>query len=314
MAYPPRAAVSDAAPLTAQDMHRLMPPDWREIRTVHALPGDMSIGCFDGRPDSDWAASGTAQASVGVAVVLEGHFGLGFDGGAAMQAGPGSVILHAAGEPAPGWDDFRGRQAIRSVDIRFSGEAVSALVRRALQAAPAGAFTVDGSVADRGAQLAALPLWSGLERVAQEILAWSRERGEVAALYLQGKAHEALALTLKHLSAQGIGLPAPADRRRLAEAYRRIQRDYAHCGTVRQLAQSVGLSEKRLQSGFMALYGRSVHACLAQARMDAAANLLARGCSVTETAYSIGFASLSHFIKAFKAHHGATPKAWLRGA
>lgn len=314
MAYPPSAAPADAAPLTAQDMQRLMPPDWHEIRTVHPLPGDISIGCFDGWAQSDWAASGAAEASVGVAVVLEGQFGLGFDGGAAMQVGPGSVILHATGEPAPGWDDFKGRRAIRSVDIRFSGEAIRALLRRTLLAAPAGVFTLDGSVPARGAQLAALPLWSGLERVAHEILAWSRERGEVAALYLQGKAHEALALTLKHLTDQGGDLPAPADRRRLAEAHRRIQRDYAQCKTVRQLAQSVGLSEKRLQAGFMALYGRSVHACLLQARMDAAANLLARGCSVTETAYSIGFASLSHFIKAFKAHHGATPKAWLRGA
>ena len=292
----------------------LMPPDWREIRTVHPLPGDISIGCFDGRPDSDWAASGMAQSSVGVAVVLDGCFGLGFDGGAAMQVGPGSVILHATGEPAPGWDDFKGRRAIRSVDIRFSGEAVRALWQRTLQGAPVGLFSMDGSVPGRGAQLAALPLWSGLERVAHEILAWSRERGDIASLYLQGKAHEALALTLKHLARPGGDLPAPADRRRLAEAYRRIQRDYADCRTVRQLAESVGLSEKRLQAGFMALYGRSVHACLLQARMDAAASLLARGCSVTETGYRIGFASLSHFIKAFKAHHGATPKAWLRGA
>ncbi|WYX51753.1 AraC family transcriptional regulator [Achromobacter xylosoxidans] len=252
---------------------------------------------------------------MGVAIVLQGQFGLGFEGGTALRIQPGSVILHGTVEPVPGWDEFKGRRDIRVVDIRFSNEATRALWWRTLRQVPSAAFAADGSVPARDAQLATLPLWPGLARVAGEILAWSQDRGEVAALYLQGKAQEALALTLAHLAGRGAAdQPPPADRRRLAEAHRRIQHEYADCGSVRQLAQAVGLSEKRLQAGFMSLYGQSVHGCLLQARMDAAAGLLRRGCSVTETAYSIGFSSLSHFIKAFKAHRGATPKAWLRGA
>lgn len=315
MAFQPRLAPDRAAPLTAQDLLRLLPPDWLEIRTQHELPGGISIGCLDGRPQSDWAASGAAESSVGVAIVLDGQFGLGFEGGAALRVQPGSVILHGTAEPVPGWDEFKGRRAIRAVDIRFSSDAVRALWWRTLRQVPSAAFAADGSVPARDAQLAMLPLWPGLARVASEILAWNQDRGEIAALYLQGKAQEALALTLAHLAGRGAAdLPPPADRKRLAEAHRRIQRDYADCGSVRQLAQAVGLSEKRLQAGFMSLYGQSVHGCLLQARMDAAARLLRRGCSVTETAYSIGFSSLSHFIKAFKAHRGATPTAWLRGA
>lgn len=315
MASQPRLAPDRAAPLTAQDLLRLLPPDWLEIRTQHELPGGISIGCLDGRPQSDWAASGAAESSVGVAIVLDGQFGLGFEGGAALRVQPGSVILHGTAEPVPGWDEFKGRRAIRAVDIRFSSDAVRALWWRTLRQVPSAAFAADGSVPARDAQLAMLPLWPGLARVASEILAWNQDRGEIAALYLQGKAQEALALTLAHLAGRGAAdLPPPADRKRLADAHRRIQRDYADCGSVRQLAQAVGLSEKRLQAGFMSLYGQSVHGCLLQARMDAAARLLRRGCSVTETAYSIGFSSLSHFIKAFKAHRGATPTAWLRGA
>lgn len=315
MASQPRLPPDRAAPLTAQDLLRLLPPDWLEIRTQHELPGGISIGCLDGRPQSDWAASGAAESSVGVAIVLDGQFGLGFEGGAALRVQPGSVILHGTAEPVPGWDEFKGRRAIRAVDIRFSSDAVRALWWRTLRQVPSAAFAADGSVPARDAQLAMLPLWPGLARVASEILAWNQDRGEIAALYLQGKAQEALALTLAHLAGRGAAdLPPPADRKRLAEAHRRIQRDYADCGSVRQLARAVGLSEKRLQAGFMSLYGQSVHGCLLQARMDAAARLLRRGCSVTETAYSIGFSSLSHFIKAFKAHRGATPTAWLRGA
>ncbi|MFP3758086.1 AraC family transcriptional regulator, partial [Cupriavidus sp. SIMBA_020] len=92
-----------------------------------------------------------------------------------------------------GWDEFKGRRDIRVVDIRFSSEAMRALWWRTLRQVPSAAFAADGSVPARDAQLATLPLWPGLARVAGEILAWSQDRGEVAALYLQGKAQEALA-------------------------------------------------------------------------------------------------------------------------
>lgn len=309
-----RAGRRCGAPLTAEDMLRIMPPDWADIRTEHALAGGVSIGCYDGTPVTDWAVSGAAVPSMGVAIVLEGQFGLGFEGGAPLQVKPGSVILHSTDAPVTGWDEFKGRRAIRSVDIRFSSDAVRALWASAMTATAPGMLAADASVPQRGAHLAVLPVWSCMARIAGEILHWRHESGAVAALYLQAKANEALALTLRHLhdhSAQP--LPVPSDRRRLAEAYRRIQRHYADDKTVRQLAQSVGLSEKRLQAGFMSLYGQSVHACLLQARIDAAQGLLKRGCSVTETAYSVGFSSLSHFIKVFKTCCGDTPGSWLRG-
>lgn len=309
-----RAMRRGDAPLTAEDMLRIMPPDWADIRTEHALADGISIGCYDGTPVTDWAVSGASVPSMGVAIILEGQFGLGFEGGDPLLVKPGSVILHSTEAPVTGWDEFKGRRAIRSVDIRFSSDALRALWEPALTAAGPGMLAADASVPQRGAHLAVLPVWSCMARIAGEILNWSHDGGAVAALYLQGKANEALALTLKHLHDHAAQpLPVPSDRRRLAEAYRRIQRHYADGKTVRELAQSVGLSEKRLQAGFMSLYGLSVHACLLQARMDAAQGLLKRGCSVTETAFNVGFSSLSHFIKAFKTHCGQTPGHWLRG-
>ncbi|CAB3634656.1 helix-turn-helix domain-containing protein [Achromobacter pestifer] len=300
-------------PLNAEDLLRLMPPDWADIRTVHTLAGGVSIGCYDGTPGTDWAITGAAVPSVGVAIILDGRFELGFEGGAPLEVGPGMVVLHSTRMPATGWDEFKGRRAMRTVDIRFSSDAVRPLWEQALSTAPAGMLADDASVPEQGSHLAVLPVWSPIARIAGEILNWSHDRSAIGALYLQGKATEALALTLKHLNDGSRELPPPSDRRRLSEAYHRIQRHYAECGTVRQLALSVGLGEKRLQAGFMSLYGQSVHACLLQARMDAAESLLKRGCTVTDTAYSVGFASLSHFIKAFKAYCGATPGNWLRG-
>jgi AraC-like DNA-binding protein len=37
---------------------------------------------------------------------------------------------------------------------------------------------------------------------------------------------------------------------------------------------------------------------------------LAEGASVTETAYAVGFSSLSHFSKVYRSVMGVRPKAW----
>ncbi|NMU94059.1 AraC family transcriptional regulator, partial [Achromobacter ruhlandii] len=153
--------------------------------------------------------------------------------GAAGRLQPVSVTRPGTAEPVPGWDEFKGLHNIRAVDIRFFSATVRALWRRTLRQGPPAAFAADGSVPARDAQLATLPLWPGLARVAGEILAWNQDRGEIAALYLQGKAQEALALTLAHLAGRAAAdLPPPADRQRLAEAPRRIQHAAAGCRGV----------------------------------------------------------------------------------
>ena len=48
--------------------------------------------------------------------------------------------------------------------------------------------------------------------------------------------------------------------------------------------------------------------------MDTAADMLAKGASVTETAYAVGFSSLSHFSKVFRNAKGAAPKQWALGS
>lgn len=219
-----RTVRATEGPLTAEDMLRLMPADWADIRTEHALAGGVSIGCYDGTPVTDWAVQGAAVPSMGLAVILEGQFDLGFEGGAPLHVKPGTVILHSTDDPVPGWDEFKGKRAIRTVDIRFSADAVRPIWEQALRTAPGGMLAEDTSVPNRRALLAVLPAWSGIVRIAGEILSWRHDRSAIAALYLQGKAHEALALTLKHVNDGHRVLPQPADRRRLAEAYHRIQR------------------------------------------------------------------------------------------
>jgi len=82
---------------------------------------------------------------------------------------------------------------------------------------------------------------------------------------------------------------------------------------LERLAREVGLGEKRLQAGFRALVGTSVHGHLREVRLQAAGRMLHGGHSVTDTALAVGFSSLSHFSKAFRTQMGCTPRAWQRG-
>jgi len=72
----------------------------------------------------------------------------------------------------------------------------------------------------------------------------------------------------------------------------------------------VGLSEKRLQQLMRECVGRSVHAYLSEMRLARASDLLQAGMSVTQAAGEVGFSSLSHFSKVFKARYGASPRSW----
>lgn len=298
---------------SSETLSNTMPEDWIGIRTFHQVADGMTIGCLNGRPSSDWSMSGLAQPSFGVAVVLEGECHMAFDGGAPLAIKPGMAILHSTRRQIRGWDDFKGRRSIRVVDIRFTPQALTQLCGKPLPELR-GKLLQDCSVPGHDAFLGTLPVWNSLSRVATDILKCPQCDPTISGLYLQAKAIEALALTLHQLECgrQDAHLPAPADRRRIQDVYAWIQQNFFMPMTIRHLAQQAGLSEKRLQSGFSMLYGQTVHGCVHQTRMEAAANILRQGCSVTEAADQVGLASLSHFIKSFKDYWGVTPKQWLK--
>lgn len=91
-----------------------------------------------------------------------------------------------------------------------------------------------------------------------------------------------------------------------------LENAYSENWNVEALAQAVGLNEKRLQAGFQALFGCSVHECLTRIRLDAALAMLTHGFSVTHTAQSVGFSTSSHSSKTFSQHIGVPPKRWAK--
>ncbi|SDZ78731.1 helix-turn-helix domain-containing protein [Psychroflexus halocasei] len=82
--------------------------------------------------------------------------------------------------------------------------------------------------------------------------------------------------------------------------------------TLKELAEEVGLSLKKLKEGFKEIYGDTVYSFLLNYKLEYARKLLEDGQhNVNEVGLSIGYSTASHFITAFKKKFGTTPKKYV---
>jgi AraC-like DNA-binding protein len=141
--------------------------------------------------------------------------------------------------------------------------------------------------------------------------------GSLKRVYLEGKVLELLALRLAQLA----GAELPRSTRvfswrhleRLHEA-RAIVAGKMECPpSLRDLSREVAMSPTVLKRGFREVFGETVFEHLRNLRLRRASEMLARrGTSVKEAAFAVGYASLSHFAKAFREQYGSSPRAWAR--
>ena len=122
------------------------------------------------------------------------------------------------------------------------------------------------------------------------------------------------------VAAGGASLPVRA-RQQVTDVMRRIDRavelieaDFARQLTLRELAAAAGMSVYHFARVFRELTGLPAHRYLIAVRLRHAAQRLAEGQSVTRTCYDVGFASLSHFVTAFRKRFGIAPSAARNGA
>jgi DNA-binding response OmpR family regulator/anti-sigma regulatory factor (Ser/Thr protein kinase) len=81
-----------------------------------------------------------------------------------------------------------------------------------------------------------------------------------------------------------------------------------------EFASCVAMSERQLQRKLKALMNYTPREYLRNYRLQEGAKILRTGASVADTAYSVGFLSLSYFAKCFKAQFGVTPSDVLDGS
>lgn len=94
----------------------------------------------------------------------------------------------------------------------------------------------------------------------------------------------------------------------LEQAHKHLLANYRNPPTIPQLAKHIGVNQDKLKKGFRLRYNRTILQTLTRHRMKLALEALTReGLSVSETAETVGYDNVSHFITVFKRHHGVTP-------
>lgn len=147
----------------------------------------------------------------------------------------------------------------------------------------------------------------------------SREAAALAALLrraARGGEQDAMAVgaaAFEAAAAVPAYAPAPADKRRVLEAVRYVQANFAGNCALATLAGVAGVSQFHFARLFKLITGQSPAQFVLYTRLAAAARqLLESATPVAQIAFETGFNDLSHFNASFKAAFSATPTAWRR--
>jgi AraC-like DNA-binding protein len=104
-----------------------------------------------------------------------------------------------------------------------------------------------------------------------------------------------------------------------ADAFRRLcrARDLIHARfdealTTHELARAAGMSRFHFLRLFHEVFGVTPRQYLMRVRLERSCELLARGTSVTQTCFDVGFSSLGSFSTLFRREHGRSPSDYQR--
>lgn len=144
----------------------------------------------------------------------------------------------------------------------------------------------------------------------EEAIRTNPYQGAIAALYAEGKALEFMAdlLAAKGSGAEPTSTEQPADHRCALAARDILRANLADPPTIADLARRVGLSQRRLNEAFRAVFGAGPYRCLTDWRLSQARHLLENtDLSVKEIAHTMGYTHLSSFSHAYRRRFGTRP-------
>jgi AraC-like DNA-binding protein len=135
-------------------------------------------------------------------------------------------------------------------------------------------------------------------------------------LYYKGKGYELLSLYFNRSEDPNTEhCPFLIDEENIAKikkAKEIVINNMAEPPGLQELADTIGLTLKKLKTGFKQVYGDSVYSFLFDYKLEYARKLLDSGTyNVNEVGVLIGYSTSSHFIAAFKKKFGTTPKKYL---
>ena len=100
--------------------------------------------------------------------------------------------------------------------------------------------------------------------------------------------------------------------RRLVAARDFMTERYDEPIVLRQAAELAGISPFHFLRLFSRAFDETPHAYLQRLRLECARERLARGASVTDVCFDVGYASLGSFSALFSRRYGCAPSTWRR--
>ncbi len=105
----------------------------------------------------------------------------------------------------------------------------------------------------------------------------------------------------------------PSERQRTELAKDLLVCDLENPPSLGALARAAGMSHPKLNCCFKRMYGMTAFQYLRCERLNQARQMLEhQGLTVTETAYAVGYESVSHFSQAYKKQFGISPRTCSR--
>lgn len=141
-----------------------------------------------------------------------------------------------------------------------------------------------------------------------------RFTGRARKLFLEGKALELIALKLDMVNGRsGPGRISRADMAAVNRARDLLLANMQSPPSIQELARVAGMSHPRLNRCFSRVFGCTIFEYLRKERLDHCRKLVAETkISMTEIAYTAGYASSSHFSKTFSDHFGMQPSLYRK--
>lgn len=145
-------------------------------------------------------------------------------------------------------------------------------------------------------------------------IAHCSQKGLARKLFIESKALEFLFLQINALSDENSSPKHrihPQDKQLVEKARTFLINNLEDPPCLCDLANSHGMSHPKLNRCFKLMYGMTVFQYLRYERMNRAKNMLEyEGLTVTETAFKVGYGSLSHFSQAYKKQFGVSPSRY----
>ena len=281
--------------------------DLTQHAVVEPLGEHIHVSRIDRKFEEAFSSRAIGPPTLCIAIFTDGDGQMGFVGEDLAPIGPGTTLLFHTNRETEGVQKMSAGSHLRCIDLRFD---VALLADHGIASLDHLMSLCESNHSSHDGLLLRRTTSPTLSRIASEISGCTVE-GPARQFLLQSRALEALASVLAWQPASNL---SAADQRKVEEAIRTLDRDFADPWTLQSLARAVGLNEKKLKMGFRSLARSSMRQYLEAVRMRSACEMIQAGSSVAETAWGVGYSSRSHFTTRFKARFGVSPSQFAKRA